>query len=55
MEAHRRPAVRDFCGTLSTMDSPSKRLLAAWIVSDVIWAVLFIRAVKRADRRTATG
>jgi hypothetical protein len=32
------------------MDRASKRLLTAWICSDVIWVVLFIRAVKRSER-----
>ena len=38
-------------GIIAAVDKTSKRILVAWITCDVIWAALFIGAVKRAQRR----
>jgi hypothetical protein len=35
------------------MDRRSKLVLAAWIISDVIWVIVFIAALKRAKRAAA--
>jgi hypothetical protein len=32
------------------MDQRARRILIAWIASDLIWAALFVHALKRAQR-----
>lgn len=33
------------------LDQPSKRILFAWIASDILWTITFIRARKRHEQR----
>jgi hypothetical protein len=35
------------------LDRPSKLILVAWITSDIMWAVAFIRARKRHERQAS--
>jgi hypothetical protein len=35
------------------LDRPSKLILFGWIASDVVWAIAFIRARKRHERRAS--
>jgi hypothetical protein len=35
------------------LDRPSKLILFAWITSDVMWAIAFIRARKRHERQAS--
>jgi hypothetical protein len=37
-------------GIIAAVDTNSKRILIAWITCDVVWALLFIRALKRAHK-----
>ena len=38
---------------MNRMDRSSRRILIGWITTDVIWALLFVRALKRA--KAASG
>jgi hypothetical protein len=35
------------------LDRRSKRIILAWVISDIIWAVIFVRSLRRSQREEA--